>query len=125
MTAETALDKLRTMCEAAAPGPWIYKDNGHDGVIYDASGEWVTGGEPSDGRIEPDDQNLPLLLAARTALPALLDLVDALGKELALTKEWPSLCDADYPDWVEQHEAATAAVDAARTKLEDVCSQLS
>lgn len=40
------------MKRTRTPAPWTYKDNGFDGCIYDANGDFVCGGEPSEGRIE-------------------------------------------------------------------------
>lgn len=118
----TALDKLRAICASATPGPW-----GHcTGNIYStASPQDVINDDGFASEVDAD-----FIAAARTALPALIELVEAL--------EWKTEClqtlrgvmmDYEFINGVDElyanAQAAIAAVESARAKLEGVCNRSS
>lgn len=74
------ISEIRARCDAATPGPWEYRDNGFDGGVY-AANEILFGGEPCEGRIEPDDPNAAFIAHARTDIPYLLVEIERLTKE--------------------------------------------
>ncbi len=86
----TNTTKLRELERAATPGEWTYHDNGFDGGIclkiqaHEKSVSYIFGGEPCEGRIEPDDPDAALVVAMRNALPEMLDEVEKLRKELGV-----------------------------------------
>lgn len=72
--------EARELCEKATPGPWEYRDNGFDGVIYGADDTRIVGGEPCEGRIEPGP-DAQFIAASRTLVPQLCDALEAAEKE--------------------------------------------
>ena len=77
------LEAIRARAEAATPGPWAYVDNGFDGYIMSASEYLIVGGEPAEGRIEPDDPNADFIAHSREDIPALLAEVERQTAEIA------------------------------------------
>lgn len=73
------LEAIEARLKAAAPGPWVYVDNGFDGYIMSASEHLIVGGEPAEGRIEPDDPNADFIAHSRQDIPALLAEVERLN----------------------------------------------
>lgn len=66
-------------CSCPSPLPWTYKDeHGFTGAIFDADGKMVFGGDPCEGRIEPDDENMKLTLRAVNSHEELLETVKGL-----------------------------------------------
>lgn len=87
MTADIDRDKLRELCERATPGPWgiieigpqasntqVCRDGRQNHLICDCGDFEIAGSGPSDAAF---------IAAARTALPALLDLTDAQAAKIA------------------------------------------
>ena len=130
MADKTALDKLRAMCDDATPGTWKWKSD--FAYLY-------LGGNFHAAPIKIDTEDMHFIATARTALPALLDLVEALEWEMevfAFVVSGLPVFNEDSPGesffvehvsarGIEEIEAtstaATAAVEAARQKLEGVC----
>ena len=77
------IEAIEARVNAAAPGPWVYVDNGFDGYIMSASEYLIVGGEPAEGRIEPDDPNADFIAHSREDIPALLAEVKRLTDEIA------------------------------------------
>ena len=73
----------RAICDAATPGGWYYVDNGFDGYVASSSGGTIFGGEPGEGRIEPDDPDASFVIAAKAGYRAALDALEAAQKELS------------------------------------------
>jgi hypothetical protein len=71
------IEKQRAICDAATPGEWHYIDNGFDGYVESDSGVEIFGGEPCEGRIEPDDPNAAFIIAAKAGYRAALDALEA------------------------------------------------
>lgn len=67
MADETHLERLRRLHEAATPEPWTHQP---DGMVVLSSGQSLTYGVWNM-------ENYALVVAARNALPKLLDLADA------------------------------------------------
>lgn len=55
------------------PTPWHYKDDGFLGCIKGADGKFIFGGEPCEGRIEPDDANMLFAIRVVNSHEALLE----------------------------------------------------
>lgn len=74
--------RLRALCEAATPGPWHTEAGG---VVVRADGRQVAAVTPCGGSesLTERDARAELFAAARTALPAALDALDAVERELA------------------------------------------
>lgn len=125
-----ALDRLREMCEAATPGPWEIKSHGNWSIAV--HGQDTALFIPSIAHSQRE-RNFSFIATARAAMPALIELVEALA--------WKDTCKAHYAAITHERidarldaawraavansltslEAATAAVQAAREKLEEVC----
>lgn len=95
----------RELCANASPGPWKYYDDGFDGMIKDAEGKIVAGGEPREGRLEPDNPNQILITRSRTIIPELCDALEAANAEVERLKDvncWISVADRlpeiNFPD---------------------------
>jgi hypothetical protein len=93
MTLADRITAIEARADAATKGPWDYYDNGFDGGVVsnlhrpepsehrgsDFGGvhagwrydEMICGGEPCEGRMEPDDPNAAFIAAARSDVPAL------------------------------------------------------
>jgi hypothetical protein len=44
------------------PAPWGFYDNGLDGYVVDAKGEWIFGGECNEGFVSEDDKEIAALV---------------------------------------------------------------
>ncbi len=132
------LNRLKEICAAATPGPW-FVSIGH--IIIDTRHQIDCG----NGNVEVDGEEYALFLpaestdadarltaTARQALPALIDLVEALDKKAVLVeraKEYDWHADMGYTNaskrFVDEFDndlsAAISAVDEARKRLEEVC----
>jgi len=109
---DDALIRLRALCDAATPGPW--DESGLRSLLRYGrkhDGPW----DECDGVI-PDDTDAAFIAASRTALPALIELCEAYAMKDMLSEQ--SLCAPQ-----DEYEAATAAVEAAKKKLEAVCQK--
>lgn len=105
------LEAISARAEAATPGPWAYVDNGFDGYIMSASEHLIVGGEPAEGRIEPDDPNADFIAHAREDVPALLAEVKRLvqGKqELIENRE----------KWIKAHGELSAEVERLNSEMQ-------
>jgi len=88
------LEELEKLEAAATKAPWGHYDNGLDGYIVSGlrdalPGEYssfncgkqydeiVLGGESCEGYVSGDDVNIELIIAARNALPALIECAKA------------------------------------------------
>lgn len=76
------LDRLKAVCEAATDGPWTTKGNTvlHDGYMCPLSRpchDVAYCGTDDDEGIESDGANAQLIALSRTALPALVDALEA------------------------------------------------
>jgi len=121
-----ALDKLKVLCAAATEGPWEIEEwETDDGVevsrIVNHNGERVLADEICD-------EDAAFIAAARTALPALIELVEAYRRLLA-AKANAELSNAfgravltqGYVDAVAEYNEATYVVEKAWMKLEEAC----
>lgn len=89
--------RLRALCEAATPGPWraeggdVLASNGGARVTeYVATIDW-----PMDEDGDPYASDAALIAASRTAIPALLDDLDAVERERdEALAELARLCEA-------------------------------
>ena len=115
---QDCLDNLRALCEAATPGTWFFSDysvqTANYGLIADI-------GPASVG------QDSAFISIARTTMPLLIDLVEC--------QDWKVECNSipvpffdgrmsaqGWQEFVQIRSAAIAAVEAAKTKLEEaVC----
>ena len=98
------IKRLRELCDAATPGPWAEQHwkGAPDGCVY-AGNEWI-----ANASIE----NAALIAAARTALPALLDRLEAVERERDEAK-------AACRSWATAHdEAIIADRDTLKARLE-------
>lgn len=80
------LARLQEICDAATPGPW--DESGCRSILRFFSKHYGDYPDIADGNRIPADNAAPdakLLVTARTALPALLERVRDLEKELNLT----------------------------------------
>lgn len=111
-----SLDKLRALCDAATPGPWEVDGSGiYSKVIHKDYGRpWLV-----SGQVYPNDGDF--IAAARTALPALIELCEALEKKDAARDGyvWKDPAKSKI-EWLAEYKAATAAVEAAQKNLENI-----
>lgn len=83
--------EVRELCEAATPGPWQSDPNNYGTYVWGPNGEMVADAcHACDGvRIRgvggklPMEDNKAFIIAARTLLPAALEEVERLERELA------------------------------------------
>lgn len=54
------------------PTPWTIFDNGFDGYVKDATGNFIFGGEPCEGRVSKTDKDIVALVKTINALGELL-----------------------------------------------------
>ena len=120
----SALEELKKLCGAAMPGPWKVSKGGDfwDVDAYAANGTWlytVVGGTT--------EQDARFIAAARLALPALIELVEAYDEYLSAADDcalakWGDIQGNDISDELSQHlKNAYNRRDKARSALEDVC----
>ena len=87
------IDKIRERLNNATPGPWEYVDDDCYGGIESIDGEFITGGDPNEGRLELDDPNVLLIANAPTDIAYLLNLNEEKDELItALLKELRGLC---------------------------------
>jgi len=135
-----AMNKLRAMCEAATPGPWEHKQqNEYYGQGYGETTEFVD--MPNIGLLkvgltdkqgQPFHVNAAFIAASRSAMPALIELVEAMERERECSQA-VSACAKEAilrpsEENKEAHKAAycvykatVAAVESAKAKLEAAC----
>ena len=120
----TLLDDLRALCNAATPDPWerigmtrlIESMSRHEGVCTMC---------PND---DGDFHNAAFIAAARTAMPLLIELVEAY-KRLLAAKANAELSNIfgraaftpGYVDAVAEYNEATDAVEQSWKTLEEIC----
>lgn len=117
------IQQARELCEKATPGPWEYRDNGFDGVIYGADDTRIVGGEPCEGRIEPGP-DAQFIAASRTLVPQLCDALEAAQKEIELLK---TQCDINATSFFEMRnmeKEATARVEKAEANASHLINQV-
>ena len=78
-------DALRKLAEAATPGPWEIDPDGRTINATESDGESYAVGEAYDLDVPTGDA--AFIATARTALPALLDALDAAEAEVARLRE--------------------------------------
>lgn len=87
--------KLRALCDAATPGPWV---NGEDELAESPDGFYFTW----EGR----DSDAALIAASRTAVPSLLDEVERLRacvEEIAASAVDDTLTDDEVRAIIARH----------------------
>ena len=85
----TTIDEIKARLAAATPGPWTYQEDrwGFSAGVYGAPNErgyseMIVGGDPCEGRIEPDDPNGTLIAHAPADIAYLLAEVARLRADL-------------------------------------------
>ena len=111
------LEAIRARAEAATRGPWTYVDNGFDGYITSESKYLIVGGEPAEGRIEPDDPNADFIAHSREDIPALLAEVKRLNEMVVHAQE-------GWHDANEKLASVTAERDAAANAVEKMAEYI-
>lgn len=130
------LDELRAVEKAAAGGPWELARPGYDGDNWirsrdsETMGDFVLDLAPFQN---PDSPDLAFILAARTALPRLLDEVERLRDALNTEEEPEDVCARCFSDrrhhphakcsgfsgnWGDAYVRANAEVERLRAELE-------
>jgi hypothetical protein len=111
----TAIEKLKAICDAATLGPWNYRN-----IKKIGPNVYITRGIGERLYLFDDDDRCPwgegtalFIAAARTALPALIEYVEALEGEREVAKQYA---------FTQGYASATAAVEAAKEALEKVLS---
>lgn len=91
VTAQPTRDQLRALADKATPGPWEWHHQEHKGTIHPTflegrtEDDWVLS---LDDAFTPSRATLDFIAAARTALPQLLDQLDAAERRIRdLTQE--------------------------------------
>ena len=127
------MNTLRTICQEASPGPWENQDSHTDhnhgaigvGHKHIALCNFYNARE-DDRRVTRQEQiaNTAFIVTARTTLPLLLDLCEALEWEREC-RSLPIFAMRIWPDGMNEYmriqDAATAAVEAAKKALNEVC----
>ena len=114
----TALDKLRALCDAATPGPWEIKYNPSNGVSDPAFYLALKGPK---GRWMPamSEEDCAFSSAARTALPALMELVVAYSAVITIMEKTGIFhVDDDGPNYGDMMKKLSGAIDKSWEKLE-------
>jgi len=88
--------RLRALCKAATPGPWLQPLEDERGAIVSAAEPEVSllGLDRDRMAIFVNEADADLVVAARTAMPALLDEVERLKAEVR------SLCTYSVEDYL-------------------------
>ena len=110
-----SLNKLKAICDAATPGPWDYMEV-RDEILHVAD----DGGVFLAARC-PVSENAVFIASSRSAMPILIELVEALDEKVQTLKDLrspASLSQELYRDAIDADKAATAAVASAKAKLE-------
>lgn len=130
-TKQTSLQRLKRMCEDACPKPWTYDERigcvavyaGHKvncidetkgSLLYYASGYK---NEKEEWEVSPHDcANARFIASSRTAMPALIELCEALERRLIAIS--PT---AGVPEREDDLKGSRIDLAEARSRLEATC----
>jgi len=115
-----SLNKLKAICEAATPGPWKHSKFGvniltHDSEFSVCTQNYTGSTFMVEEQMKITEANAAFIAASRSAVPALIELVEALEAEIRARHNmamWPGL------DNAAAYSAAKGASYEARKKLE-------
>lgn len=114
------LNKLRALCDAAMPGPWKYRRRKYLGpnvciTTQTGANLYLFAGADC---CEWGEETAQFIAAARTAIPLLLDVVEAQDRFLIATADW---MESNSETDIAMMRIALDAMREAKAKLEAVC----